>query len=389
MDPEPPTATPSSAARRGRDRKVALILAGAGRAGTERHVLGLVRGLRARAVPTLLVTSEPGPLVDAATGLGATWRQVPRSGAMRYVTSLASLLRAERLRVAHTHSGRLASLAARLAGVSIRIDTRHGLPERLRPLYLRHPVWRRWEAVKSRLAHRTLCVCAADARWLEEEARLPRRFLRVVPNGVAIDPAAGSPERRASARRALEIGPEESVLLFVGRLAAQKAPLRILETLAALLRLDRRRKRVRAAICGAGPLESELRAAEERMGLRGSVLWLGEVEDTGPVLAAADLLLLPSEWEGLPYVLLEALAEGTPVLATPVGGVPEVLSGPLATGCVPWSLEAWAAAARGSLEQPTARAIWGREGAAILRRYREEESVRATLDAYRELGWPG
>ena len=376
---------------------VALVLDGAGRAGTERHVLGLLRELRARSVAVVLVTSRSGPLVDDAVALGASWRRCPRSDSRGYLAGLIRLFREQRPVLVHAHSGRLSSLAARLARVPIVVDTRHGIPERLRPLYARFPSLRRWEGVKSRLAHRTLCVCDADAAWMEREARLPRQLLRVVPNGIAVPAGAGTSQRRKAARAALGFAADEPVLAFVGRLEAQKAPRRVLELLRHLRSewtssgagtVASVTPAPRAVICGAGSLERELRAAEERAGLGGSILWTGEIEDPGSVLAAADLLLLPSEWEGLPYALLESMAEGTPVLATPVGGVPEVLTGPLAVGCLPWSLEAWGPAARRLLADPAARAEWRAAAAARLSDYAEPATVQGILAAYGELGWP-
>jgi glycosyltransferase involved in cell wall biosynthesis len=375
---------------------VALVLDGAGRAGTERHVLGLLRGLRAWGVPVLLVTTRPGPLADDAVALGAVWRRCPRRDSRGYVAGLVRLFREQRPVLVHAHSGRLPSLAARLARVPIIVDTRHGIPERLRPLYARFPSLRRWEGVKSRLAHRTLCVCEADAVWMERVARLPRRLLRVVPNGIAVHPGAGTPRRRNAARTALGFTPDEPVVAFVGRLVSQKAPRRVLELLRSLREESdsggtggavSTAPAPRAVICGAGSLEPELRAAEEGMGLGGSILWTGEVEDPGPVLAAADLLLVPSEWEGLPYALLESMAEGTPVLATPVGGVPEVLTGPLAVGCLPWSLETWGPVARRLLVDPAARAAWRAAAAARLSDYAEPAMVQGILAAYGELGF--
>jgi glycosyltransferase involved in cell wall biosynthesis len=395
---------------------VALVLDGAGRAGTERHVLGLLRGLRAWGVPVLLMTSQPGPLATEALALGATWCHCPRRDSCGYVAGLVRLFRERRPLLVHAHSGRLPTLAARIARVPIIVDTRHGIPERLRPLYARFPWLRRWEGVKSRLAHRTLCVCEVDAAWMEHAGKLPRRLLRVVPNGIEVPPGAGTPQRRKAARAALGFSPDEPVVAFVGRLVTQKAPKRVLELLRDLRGEpnvggsrwpgweDRPRGKgtlsdaavsgafsaapgPRAVICGAGSLESELRATEEKIGLCGSILWTGEVEDPGSVLAAADLLLLPSEWEGLPYVLLEAMAEGTAVLATPVGGVPEVLIGLLAAGCLPWSRKTWESAARRLLGDPVARAEWRAAATARLSDYSEPATVKGILAVYGELGW--
>jgi glycosyltransferase involved in cell wall biosynthesis len=416
MSSEPEPRTGGAGATDASGGTVALVIDGAGRAGTERHVLGLLRGLRAWGVPVLLITSQPGPLATEALALGAIWCRCPRRDSCGYVAGLVRLFRERRPVLVHAHSGRLPSLAARIARVPIIVDTRHGIPERLRPRYARFPWLCRWEGVKSRLAHRTLFVCEADAAWMVRAGKLPRRLLRVVPNGIEVPPGAGTAQRRRAARTALGFGTDEPVVAFVGRLESQKAPQRVLELLRDLRGesnmdgsrwlgwKDRSKGKgtlsdvsangaisatpvPRAVICGAGSLESELRAIEERVGLCGSILWTGEVEDPGSVLAAADLLLLPSEWEGLPYVLLEAMAEGTAVLATPVGGVPEVLIGPLAAGCLPWSLETWEPAARRLLADPAARAEWRAAAAARLSDYSEPATVKGILAVYGELGW--
>lgn len=371
--------------------RVVLVLEGAGLAGTERHVRGLLEGLSARGWPAHLVTSRDGPLRDRAQELGIPAFIVPRVTSSRYVLSLARVLRSWRPGLVHTHSGRLAALAARLAGVPALVETRHGIPERLRPLYARFPVGRRWEGCKCRLAHRTLTVCAADTDWLVREGGLPRARIRTLPNGIPLPAPAVSPEAvtarvRARLRRAWGWGEDDRILGFVGRLSPQKAPERVLEVLAGLVSGERPGPPVRAVFCGTGPLLGSLQERTARLGLEERVRWLGELDPEGGCFPGIDLLLLPSAWEGLPYVLLEALRAACMVLCTPVGGIPEVLRGSvLEAGCRTWSAGDWVEQSRRMLAQAGLRPSWAAAARERLRSFPESLTVAGVLAVYEEL----
>jgi glycosyltransferase involved in cell wall biosynthesis len=106
------------------------------------------------------------------------------------------------------------------------------------------------------------------------------------------------------------------VVGFVGRLVEQKAPEVLIEAFAATARME---SRVRLALVGNGPLEAPMRALAARLGVADKVIWLGERDARG-VLAGFDLFALSSRKEGLPYVVLEAMAAGLPVVATTSAG---------------------------------------------------------------------
>ena len=95
--------------------------------------------------------------------------------------------------------------------------------------------------------------------------------------------------------------------------------------LEALAELRRRGLEFVAVLAGEGSQRAALESRVLALGLGTRVCFLGQVEDLGPLLAAADAVVLPSRWEGLPLVLLEAMARGRPVVATAVGGIPEVV----------------------------------------------------------------
>ena len=147
-------------------------------------------------------------------------------------------------------------------------------------------------------------------RWGLDPARVV-----VVPNPA---PPLGDLPPRAEAREAL--GLSGTVVATAGRLTAQKA---LGDALAAIARVDG----ASLVVIGDGPERAGLEARRDELGLGGRVRFLGAGtrEDVVRLFRAADVALLTSAWENLPHTVLEALAAGTPVVATAVGGVPEVV----------------------------------------------------------------
>jgi starch synthase (maltosyl-transferring) len=112
------------------------------------------------------------------------------------------------------------------------------------------------------------------------------------------------------------------VLLFVGRLDPQKGPLQLLEAAAELFT---EHSDLQLVMVGDGPLATELRAWTVVRGLESRIHFVGRQADVAGLMRAADVFVLPSLWEGLPNVILEAMAAGMPVVATDVEGVRDLL----------------------------------------------------------------
>ncbi len=325
--------------------RIVLALHGAGYAGTERHVRSLATGLNLRGWNVELVSSLEGPLLDSAGRAGVPTHLVSRTSTASYLTGLIRVFRKLRPALVHAHSGLLPGLAARWAGVRVVVETRHGLPGRLGEIPGRSAAVRTGDRWSWRLADQTLTVCAADADWLIRNLGMPAERITVVPNG--LPHRTMDPRETASARKALRddwgVGEEGTVLGFIGRLREEKAPQRLLDLLAWL----HDRKSITPCSCllvvaGDGPDAQWLRDQAASLGLDPLIRWLGVVPEASRILPGIDHLLLPSLYEGMPYVVIEALQVGVPVTATPVGGLPEVLEGPvLREGLVPWSAEAW------------------------------------------------
>jgi glycosyltransferase involved in cell wall biosynthesis len=147
-----------------------------------------------------------------------------------------------------------------------------------------------------------------------------RRVL-CVHNGLDLDRVRVT-RPAAELRRELNLGAQDFVIGTMGRLV----PVKGLEAFLKAARLIRdRREHVKFLIVGDGPLKETLQALVRHLGLESDVLFLGHRNDGYDVLAMMDVLVLPSLSEGIPIVLLEALALARPVVATRVGGIPEVI----------------------------------------------------------------
>lgn len=151
-----------------------------------------------------------------------------------------------------------------------------------------------------------IIAVSPDERRHMRRLGLPSRKLRVITNGILPLVVA---ERR-HARRQLGLPQEEVLIAFLGRLSAQKDPLFLVEAFADLCR---RAAQVRLAVAGDGPLLAAAQRLAAALGAAPRISWLG-YQPAATVLSAADMLALCSRYEGMPYVLLEALSAGLPVV---------------------------------------------------------------------------
>ena len=184
--------------------------------------------------------------------------------------------------------------------------------------FARSPARRARVALYLKRASAVVALWSGSAELFMRRYGVPAAKIRTIPNGV---PAARFPPidagRRAAARARLGIPPEGPVVVYLGWLATDKFPP---ETIAACAAV----KGARLVVAGDGPDRAALeRAAQEAA--PGRVHFLGVVRDPAHVLAAADVLLLPTRSEGMPAVVIEAGLSGLPVVATDVGAVREVV----------------------------------------------------------------
>jgi len=209
-----------------------------------------------------------------------------------------------------------ANIVGRLAGAAARVPV---IVSGIRVAEKRSRM-RLWiDRVTDRLVTAHVCVSRDVAEFSTNQGGLPSEKIRVIPNGVDFERFAN-----AAPTDLTQFGaPRGSrVLLFVGRLDPQKGPLQLLEAAAELFadHAD-----LHLVMVGDGPLASELREWTRARSFESRIHFVGRQENIAALMRAADLFVLPSRWEGLPNVVLEAMAAGTPVVATAVEGVRDLL----------------------------------------------------------------
>lgn len=301
--------------------KICYVFAALPVGGAERLLLSTLRELdRGRFDPLVCSLSEKGPIGHELEGHGIPVIALGRMRHRRFdpliIRDLARLLRDRRIDIVHTHlyhGGLYGRLAAWRAGVPARLATFHNV----------YPV-RRWRRhlvnrLLARLTDRVLAVSAAVRDDLIHHDGLNPGEVAVLENAIEVDAFQGD---RGEGRRALGLPLDAFVIGTIGKLETQKGHRFLLEAFGAI------RDQVpgaRLVIVGAGKLDSSLRDLAGVFGLADAVQFPGLRSDIPRVLASLDVFALPSLWEGLPIVLLEAMAAGLPVVATRVGGIPDVL----------------------------------------------------------------
>jgi glycosyltransferase involved in cell wall biosynthesis len=204
---------------------------------------------------------------------------------------------------------RLSCAAAAAAGVRAVVE-RRGLALPLRPTRLNRLVYRR--------VTRVIVNCRALAA--DVAGVVPPERVTVIPNG--IDPARLSADGAAAFRARLGIPADAPVVGVVGRLTPDKGHR---DALAAFGAVRSALPGARMLVVGSGRLDGQLRREAGAAHPDGAVVFAGHVEDVGAAIAASSVLLVTSLREGMPHVVLEAMALGTPVVATAVAGVPEMI----------------------------------------------------------------
>lgn len=346
---------------------VVLHVAGPSLGGMGQHVISLVRLLPEEGFESVLAAGRlpPGSAREPD-------HRIDLAGARSALIAVARLRRiVSRIRPAIVHAqGLKAAGAATLArGRARLVVTVHNAPGSSR----RAPPG----AARAALRAADVVIAVSDELARSLPSSLPTR---VVP--LAIPAARATPSRpRSDVRRELGEGP---IVLTLARLEPQKD----LEVLLASARLVAPRvPGARFLIAGSGPQEASLRRRASELGLDDVVAFLGYREDATDLLAAADVLALSSRWEGVPFSVLEAAALGVPVVATRVGGLPEIIQDGVSGSLVPpRDPAALAAAIERVLTDPArAQAMAELARSRLASRPDERACVREIAQIYRDL----
>jgi glycosyltransferase involved in cell wall biosynthesis len=363
--------------------------------GAERHVLDLVVGLRAAGADVAVICPRPGPLTTWLDRHGVEYVCIemvrPRPGdefALDWpaVEQMAAWLRRRRPQVVHSHlypAHLHASLAAREAGVPAVVHT--ALTLDVRP----------GDVLLGRLgaAHTSaLSAAVADTR---RSAGLPPDQITLIHPGIGTEHFEPDPAATAALRAVLRLRPGP-VIGTVARLVPEKG---VDLLIAALPPVVRAHPSVQVLIAGDGPERGALERVAADLAVAPAVRFLGTRDDIAVLNNLLDVFVLPSRQEALGLALVEAMAAGRAVVATRIGGMPEVVDdGESRVLVPPDDPPALAQALLGLLaDGERRRALGAAARATVARRFTRERMVAGTLALYERLlaprvlpgAWPG
>jgi glycosyltransferase involved in cell wall biosynthesis len=328
----------------------------------------------------LLICPEPGPFVRRMEERGVDTQLVhlaPLFNPMAF-WRLTRLLVRERVTILQTHGARAnfyGRIAGRLAGVPVIISTVHNSMKDYEVGSITRGLYRFLLRLTLPLAHRIICVSEANRSDLIDECPAAKAKTYTVYNGVDLS-AFSSRFDRQKVRREIGVlqGP---VLVTIARLTEQKGHRYLVQALPCLLETW---PQLCCLFVGEGELRDALHCMANDLGVERACRFVGVRQDIADILAAADVVVLPSISEGFPFVLLEALAMGCPVVASRVNGVPELIEDHKTGLLVPSrDPQALAKAILEVLGDPTAARKMGAEGRAVVReRYTVDQMVANT-----------
>ena len=302
--------------------------------------------------------------------------------ALRLARTLGRL-RSDLIQSHGARSNFYAAVAGRLARTRVILLTVHNslydypIPRIRRSIYLA------FNRISCRLADKVLCVAESLAKDLTERSGVDRRKVTVIHNGVDLE--RFSPSRADGASVPQELSLEGAAVVgIIGRLTEQKGHIYFLR---ALRRLRDFFPGIRALIVGDGPLREQLERQAHLIGVGEHCAFLGVRQDIPEIMAAINVVAVPSLSEGFPYVVLEAMAMARPVVASRVSGVPEIIEDGVNGMLIPPRDPAALAAAIGFLlNHPVEASRLGQQARALVQeRFSVERMVKETQDLYTAL----
>jgi len=300
------------------------------------HTILLTAGLNNQRFESTLVTGVEGRyegnMLDLAAAKGVEpiiipqlRRNVDPIGGLVTLFKLYRLMRRQKPHIVHTHTataGLLGRLAARLAGVPVIVHTFHGhvLRGYFGPILSEGLVW--MERFLARLSDRIVTVSEGQRRELAGYGVAPLEKITVVPLGFELESLLACESHRGELRRELGLADDNKLVGIVARLVPIKNHRLFLQAAQVVAEAV---PQARFLVVGDGELREELEAYACDLGLDGKILFTGWRRDLARLYADLDVVALTSINEGTPVSLIEALAAGVPVVATAVGGVPDVV----------------------------------------------------------------
>jgi len=349
--------------------------------GAERFFVGLATHLPPHRfqLRTLTTRAARGPLLEMLQAAGIPHVNLGRRTGYDYhrLAGLARVLRQERIDVLHTHkfgSNLSGTVIGTLCRVPVIVAHEHSWS------YDGHPIRKVLDGqLIGRLADRFVSVSTADRNRMISMEGVPAEKTLVMPN--AYVPRAV--ESHSDLRRELGLPAGTPLVGTAVHMRPQKALEVLLDAHVLVLREE---PEARLVLAGDGPERSRIEALAAQLGLTGSVIFLGHREDIDGILRCLDVAALCSDYEGTPLLVFECMAHRTPLVATSVGGLPDVVDNGVTGILVPRrDPEALATAITALLRDPKRRKALADAAHSHLRNFTIEAVADRFADLYDEL----
>ena len=364
--------------------RVLQLIDGLNVGGAEVLLCDLVRHLMANGHHVHVGYSTPGPMEARLREMNAPMTRLPRLARVDplLLLRMMRLIRRERPNIVHTHlfkSDLHGRLAARWSGVPVVVTTAHNNDAWAQ----RAPLGALY-GVTARLADRVIAVSDEVREYQIQYTHVAPEKIITIDNGVDTRRFEGQDAAGRALRAEFGFAADAPLVGIIGRLSLQKDHALFLQA-AAHIRDEL--PAARFLIVGDGALRTELTAQAAALGLSEAVIFTGLRSDIPAVLAALDLLVFSSQWEGLPVTLLEGMAARKAIVSTAVGGVPGVVKdGESALLVPPADAQALAQACLRVLREPALKDCLGAAAFERVRaRYSLEAMLKRTTDLYEEL----
>jgi len=306
--------------------RVLHVIGGGEFGGAERHILNLATAMDPDVVEVSVCCLFADPFVGLAREAGIKSYSIPMRHKLDFgiVTKLRDVIVREKIQIVHTHGVRanlVGRLAARLAGVETVVTTVHSLLVQDYPELFSRMANMLIERASRGLTSHFIAVSGGLQKALIQQG-IPEPKITVIYNGLNPEIFQGAGRASGRWREKAGFNPGIPLVAIVGRLHPVKGHRYFLRAAAEILK---ERTDVHFLVVGCGPERDRLEEYTRRLNIAGHVTFTGFIADVSELMPDLNLLIVPSLWEGFGLTALEAMAVGVPVVATSVGGLPEIV----------------------------------------------------------------
>lgn len=284
--------------------------------GTEKMILAFVKNCSGDFQNTVVTLKGNGPLLEEALKYNACCLSLNLKKPLDIWKSfkLYKILKEQKPDILHTylfHSNIAGKIIGKSAGIKHIICGQRNIDS-----------WRKWyhiliDRFTSSFSEAVISNTKAGKKRLIEKEKLSPHKITVIYNGI------NEPDTPHSLiKKGLKIDKNAKLLLNIGSFFEKKGHSILIRSFAEILKKN---KNLHLILAGEGPLRSEMKSLATELSIKDNIHFLGFRKDIFELLSSSILFILPSLWEGMPNVVLEAMSQGIPVIASSVGGVPEII----------------------------------------------------------------